>query len=155
MSETIREVLSDNDLLTAIMNNSEKKPVYWDFLPTKNGVTAIVVAQMLKAMAGDTNAFTALSRYGFGEKVQMEVSDFYRANKIDIEVVKAPSLEEGEVVDPGEIGKQAFDAIADGLDVEIEEEQLEEDINDNSETSSESTERAVELGKKNERPDEN
>ena len=126
MSETIREVLSDEDMMKAIMKNSTKKPVYWDMLPKKDGITAIVVAQMLKAMSGDTSAFTALSRFGFGEKVQMEVSDFYRANKIDIEIVNPQPIEEGEVVDTGEIGKQAFDAIANKL----------EEIDDNARASS-------------------
>ena len=111
MSEAIRDILSDPELMQAIMDNSTKKPVYWDMLPKKDGITAIVVAQMLKAMAGDTSAFTALSKFGFGEKVQMEVSDFYRANKIDIQVVNPEGLQEGETIDTGEIGKQAFDAI--------------------------------------------
>lgn len=128
MSETIREVLADEDMMKAIMDNSTKKPIYWDMLPKKDGITAIVVAQMLKAMSGDTSAFTALSRFGFGEKVQMEVSDFYRANKIDIEVVNPEALDEGEVVDTGEIGKRAFDAIANNM----------EGIDDNSGTSTES-----------------
>lgn len=114
MSETIREVLADEDALKAIMENSTKKPVYWDALPKKNGITAMVMAQMIKAMAGDTSAFTALSRFGFGEKVQMEVSDFYRTNKIDIQVVN-PTPIEGEEVDTGEIGKQAFDALNSGI----------------------------------------
>ena len=114
MSETIRTVLADKEMMKAIMDNSSKKPVYWDMLPEQDGITAIVVAQMLKAMAGDTSAFTALSRFGFGEKVQMEVSDFYRANKIDIEVINPEAIEEGNI-DTGEIGKQAFDAVAKGL----------------------------------------
>lgn len=130
LSETIREVLADKDMMKAIMDNSTKKPVYWDMLPQQDGITAIVVAQMLKAMAGDTSAFTALSRFGFGEKVQMEVSDFYRANKIDINVVNPEALGEG-TVDPGEIGKQAFDAVTKGLD---------EGKNDNTETSTRSKE---------------
>lgn len=128
MSETIREVLADEDMMKAIMDNSAKKPIYWDMLPKKDGITAIVVAQMLKAMSGDTSAFTALSRFGFGEKVQMEVSDFYRANKIDIEVVNPEALDEGEAVDTGEIGKRAFDAIANNM----------EGVDDNSGTSAES-----------------
>ena len=121
MSEAIREILSDEEMMKNIMDSSTKKPIYWDMLPKKNGVTAIVVAQMLKAMAGDTSAFTALSRFGFGEKVQMEVSDFYRANKIDIEVVNPKQIQDGEVVDTGEIGKQAFDAIANNMNGEIDD----------------------------------
>ena len=117
------------------MDNSAKKPIYWDMLPKKDGITAIVVAQMLKAMSGDTSAFTALSRFGFGEKVQMEVSDFYRANKIDIEVVNPEALDEGEVVDTGEIGKRAFDAIANNM----------EGVDDNSGTSTESEEAVAQL----------
>lgn len=135
MSETIREVLSDEDMMKAIMKNSTKKPVYWDMLPKKDGITAMVVAQMLKAMGGDTSAFTALSRFGFGEKVQMEVSDFYRANKIDIEIVNPQPLEEGEIVDTGEIGKQAFDAIANKLEA----------TNDNDGTSTSGEEENAQL----------
>lgn len=143
MSETIREVLSDADMMKAIMDNSSKKPVYWDMLPKKDGITAIVVAQMLKAMAGDTSAFTALSRFGFGEKVQMEVSDFYRANKIDIEVVN-PTPIEGETVDTGEIGKQAFDAINSNINGETD---------DNSGPSQEGEARNAQLEAVNDAPD--
>ena len=96
MSETIRDVLADSKVMEAIINNSEKKPPYWDMMPEKNGITAIVIAQMLKAMAGDTAAFTALSKYGFGEKVQMDVSEFYRTDRIQISVVEPEPLEEGE-----------------------------------------------------------
>lgn len=116
MSETIRNVLADKDLMKALMDNAEEKPIYWEALSKKDGITAIVTAQMLKAMAGDTQAFAALSKYGFGEKVQMEVSDFYRANRIDIQVVNPEAIEEGEQVDTGEIGRQAFDAIVKQID---------------------------------------
>lgn len=115
MSEAIREILSDQDMMNAIMENSSKKPVYWDMLPKKDGITAIVVAQMLKAMAGDTSAFTALSRFGFGEKVQMEVSDFYRTNRIDINVINPEPLE-GEEIDTEKIGAEAHDTVAKMLD---------------------------------------
>ena len=91
MSETVRNVLTDEKLMNSLMDSlvasGKQVPVYWNSLSTKDGVTAMVVAQMLKAMAGDTNAFSALSKYGFGEKVQMEVSDYYRDTKLEIEVV--------------------------------------------------------------------
>ncbi len=100
LSETIREILGNEELLETIMSKSDKKPIYWDSLPKKTGAAAIVVAQLLKAMGGDTNAFSALSRYGFGEKVQMSVSDFYRTNKLEI-----------EVVNPEQIGDDAVDTV--------------------------------------------
>ena len=93
MSEAIRAVLADSDIMDAIIQNTEKKPPYWDMLPEKNGLAAIVIAQMLKAMSGDTQAFTALSRYGFGEKVQMDVSDFYRTDRININVIEPKPLD--------------------------------------------------------------
>lgn len=116
MSETVRDVLADDDLFNAIMENSDRKPVYLDMMPRKNGITAIVIAQMLKAMGGDTQAFTALSRYGFGEKVQMDVSDFYKTDQINIHVIDPEPLDEGEIIDPAEIGEQAHDAISKLLD---------------------------------------
>lgn len=94
MSEAIREVLADPEVMKAIMKNTDKKPPYWDMMPTKNGITAIVIAQMLKAMGGDTAAFTALSKFGFGEKVQMEVSDFYRTGAIEISIVQPKTIEQ-------------------------------------------------------------
>ena len=108
MSETIREIVSDPKLMEAIIKAAEsdpefKKPIYWDALTEKNGISAMVIAQMLKAMGGDTPAFVALSKYGFGEKVQMEVSDFYRADRIEIEVVKSPQIEEGDEIIEGTI----------------------------------------------------
>lgn len=112
MSQTIRDVLANDDLFEAVMQQSGKKPVYYDMMPEKNGVTAIVIAQMLKAMGGDTSAFTALSRYGFGEKVQMEVSDFYRTDSININVIEPKKIEDGEEINPAEIGEQAHDAIS-------------------------------------------
>lgn len=96
LSEAIRDILGDDKIMEAIIANSKNKPSYWDMLPEKNGVTAIVIAQMLKAMGGDTAAFTALSRFGFGEKVQMDVSDFYRADRIQINVVNPEALNSGE-----------------------------------------------------------
>lgn len=120
MSETIREVLADEKLAKAILNSTEsgERPFYWDSLPTKNGLTAIITAQMIKAMAGDTSAFTALSRFGFGEKVQLETSDFYNARAIDINVINPEALDvEGET--PGELGKQAFENATKALEQEI------------------------------------
>lgn len=108
MSETIRDILVDEKLMEAIMSSAEqdpdfKKPIYWDALDKKNGLSAMVIAQMLKSMAGDTAAFTALSKFGFGEKVQMEISDFYKADRIEIEVVKTPELEENNGIIEGTI----------------------------------------------------
>ena len=92
MSETIRELLSDEDLMNNVMSQTDKKPIYWNALTKKDGISAIVMAQLIKAMGGDTTAFTALARYGFGEKVQMSVSDFYRDNKIEIEIANPEAI---------------------------------------------------------------
>lgn len=113
MSETIREVLTNESLYKSIINNSEQVPDFVHYLPTENGITAMTVALMIKAMGGDVAAFTALSKYGFGEKVQMEVSDFYRTGKIDIQVVKPPELESS--VSPSEVGLAAHEAITKAL----------------------------------------
>ena len=112
LSEAIRDILGDDKIMEAIIANSEKKPSYWDMLPEKNGITAIVIAQMLKAMAGDTQAFTALSRFGFGEKVQMDVSDFYRTDRIQINVVNPEALDDGlDNVIEGEVSGDNDNAI--------------------------------------------
>lgn len=92
MSETIRELLSDENLMKNVMSQTDKKPIYWNALTKKDGISAIIMAQLIKAMGGDTTAFTALARYGFGEKVQMSVSDFYRDNKIEIEIANPEAI---------------------------------------------------------------
>ena len=109
MAETIREVLQDDllldDLIEAIKSqpDGEKKlPTYLSSLPTKDGITAIVVAQMLKAMAGDTQAFAALARYGFGEKVQIEPSGFDNMSGFQIEVLNPEAIPEAPVAEIGE-----------------------------------------------------
>lgn len=97
MSEIIREVLSNPDVMESIIKGTGQKPPYWDMLPERTGLTAIVIAQMLKAMGGDTAAFSALSKYGFGEKIQIDTSDFYNAKSIDIHVVDTPKFLEDEI----------------------------------------------------------
>ena len=109
MSETIREVLTNEELFNEIVNTSEEIPKYFDMLPKRNGITAMTTALMLKAMGGDVGAFTALSKFGFGEKVQMEVSDFYRTGKIDIQVVDPVELDEEN--SPEKVGEEVHEAI--------------------------------------------
>ena len=129
MSETIRELLADEDLMKNVMDQTPKKPIYWDALSRKDGISAMVMAQLIKAMGGDTTAFSALARYGFGEKVQMSVSDFYRDNKIEIEIANPEAVgelvaedarkllnnpQEGEIID-GDIQEETgSDAEGDG-----------------------------------------
>jgi len=112
MAETIREVLQDDVLLDTLMEDiasqpdGEKKlPPYWHSLSQKDGITAMVVAQMLKAMAGDTQAFSALARYGFGEKVQIDPSGFDNVSGFQIEVINPEAIPEA---DPAEIGESAL-----------------------------------------------
>ena len=109
MSETIREVLTNKELFQTIVLESDEVPAYFDRLPKQDGITAMTTALMIKAMGGDVAAFTALSKFGFGEKVQMEVSDFYRASKIDIEVVPPPQLDDEE--SPANIGEEVHKAL--------------------------------------------
>lgn len=109
MSETIREVLTNKELFQTIVSESDEVPAYFDRLPKQDGITAMTTALMIKAMGGDVAAFTALSKFGFGEKVQMEVSDFYRAGKIDIEVVPPPQLDDED--SPANVGKEVHDAL--------------------------------------------
>ena len=109
MSETIREVLTNKELFQTIVSESDEVPAYFDRLPKQDGITAMTTALMIKAMGGDVAAFTALSKFGFGEKVQMEVSDFYRASKIDIEVVPPPQLDDEE--SPANIGEEVHKAL--------------------------------------------
>lgn len=112
MSETIREVLTNKELFKTIISESDEVPKYIDMLPEQDGITAMTVALMIKAMGGDIAAFTALSKFGFGEKVQHEISDFYRTGKIDIQVVQPPELDEIEV-SPAEVGEKAHKALID------------------------------------------
>lgn len=109
MSETIREVLTNKELFQTIVSQSDEVPAYFDRLPKQDGITAMATALMIKAMGGDVAAFTALSKFGFGEKVQMEVSDFYRAGKIDIEVVPPPQLDDED--SPANVGEQVHKAL--------------------------------------------
>lgn len=109
MSETIREVLTNKELFQTIVSQSDEVPAYFDRLPKQDGITAMTTALMIKAMGGDVAAFTALSKFGFGEKVQMEVSDFYRASKIDIEVVPPPQLDDED--SPANVGEQVHKAL--------------------------------------------
>ena len=109
MSETIREVLTNKELFKTIVSESDEVPAYFDRLPKQDGITAMTTALMIKAMGGDVAAFTALSKFGFGEKVQMEVSDFYRAGKIDIEVVPPPQLDDEE--SPANVGEEVHKAL--------------------------------------------
>lgn len=109
MSETIREVLTNKELFKTIVEESDEVPKYFSMLPKQDGITAMTTALMLKAMGGDVAAFTALSRFGFGEKVQMDVSDFYRAGKIDIEVVPPPQLDDEE--SPANVGEEVHKAL--------------------------------------------
>lgn len=57
---------------------------------------------MLKAMAGDTQAFAALARYGFGEKVQIEPSGFDNMSGFQIEVLNPEAIPEAPVAEIGE-----------------------------------------------------
>lgn len=114
MSETIREVLTNEELFQTILDESEKVPDYFARLPKKDGITAMTTALMLKAMGGDVAAFSALSKYGFGEKVQMEVSDFYRTGKIDIQVVQ-PQDFDAEEISPADVGKEVLDNLTKDL----------------------------------------
>lgn len=117
MSEAIRELLTDERLLKNVMKSMGNLPPYWQALTKKDGLSAMVMAQLLKALGGDTQAFATLARYGFGEKVQMSISDFYRDNKIEIEIAnpeavgtivagdaaKLLNASEGEVITDGNI----------------------------------------------------
>ena len=109
MSETIREVLTNEELFKHIVENSDEVPKYFDLLPKQNGITAMSTALMIKAMGGDVAAFTALSKFGFGEKVKMEVSDFYRTDKIDIQVVDPVALDDEN--SPEQVGKEVHEAL--------------------------------------------
>lgn len=125
MAETIRTILQDDTLLESLMeeiasqpDGQKRLPPYWNSLSKKDGITAIVVAQMLKAMGGDTSAFTALAKYGFGEKVQLETSAFDAINGFQIEVINPEAIPEGEPakddvpeIEPGEVVAEASNSI--------------------------------------------
>lgn len=100
MSQTIRDLLFDEKMLTEIINSldEKKRPPYWGALSRKDGISAVVMAQLLKAMGGDTHSATFLAKYGWGDKLQVDVSDFYKDTHFVFDVVDAPKELE-EVVD--------------------------------------------------------
>lgn len=111
MSETIREVLTNEELFQQIVSESDEVPKYFSLLPQKDGITAMATALMIKAMGGDVAAFSALSKFGFGEKVQMEISDFYRTGKIDIQVVQPQDFDSDDGLSPANAGEEVHAAI--------------------------------------------
>ncbi len=68
ISTIIKQLLADEELMDAMAKN---KPGYWDKLPNKNGANALVAAMMIKAMQGDSKAATWISKYGFGDKIDI------------------------------------------------------------------------------------
>ncbi|MCM1323272.1 MAG: hypothetical protein NC218_03730 [Acetobacter sp.] len=100
MANTIRDLLHDDKMLEDIVNSLPEKnrPPYFPFLSKKNGMNAIVMAQLLKAMGGDTSAAGFLAKYGYGDKLQVDVSNFYQDRKFEIEVVK-PNFVEADIME--------------------------------------------------------
>lgn len=100
MANAIRSMLHDDKMLEDIVNSLPEKnrPPYFPFLSKKNGMNAIVMAQLLKAMGGDTSAANFLAKYGYGDKLQVDVSNFYQDRKFEIEVVK-PNFVEADLME--------------------------------------------------------
>lgn len=68
LSTLIQQLLADEELMDKI---AKSKPGYWDQLPAKNAANAIVAAMMIKALSGEIAAANWLSKYGFGDKVDI------------------------------------------------------------------------------------
>lgn len=67
-STIIQKLLADEELADKVVKT---KPSYWNSLPAKNGATLIVVAMMIKAMAGDKNAADWLAKTGFKQEIDI------------------------------------------------------------------------------------
>jgi hypothetical protein len=67
-STVVRELLADEDLLDKISKN---KPAYYEYMPSRNGANAIVIAMMIQAMKGEKGAAEWLRKTGWGDKVDI------------------------------------------------------------------------------------
>lgn len=67
-SVIVQELLGDEALVDKVVS---KKPTYWEYLPTKNGANAIVIAMMIKAMSGDKNAAEWLAKTGYKQEIDI------------------------------------------------------------------------------------
>lgn len=91
-STIVQQVLADEELIDKVIN---KKPGYWESLPTKNGANAIVVAMMIQALSGDKTAADWLRKAGFGDKLKHEFDEgLFQATKIEVEIVKSKTTDE-------------------------------------------------------------
>lgn len=67
-STVVREILSNEELLDKV---SKSKPVYYDYLPEKNGLNAVAMAMLIKAISGDKQAADWLVKTGWGDKLDI------------------------------------------------------------------------------------
>lgn len=68
MATLVQQILADEALMEKLSKN---KPSYWDSLPGKNAANAIIVAQAIKALEGDTKAAAWVIKTGYGDKVDI------------------------------------------------------------------------------------
>ena len=67
-STVVREILSNEELLDKV---SKSKPAYYDYLPEKNGLNAVAMAMLIKAISGDKQAADWLVKTGWGDKLDI------------------------------------------------------------------------------------
>lgn len=82
----VKKMLADPGLAAAVLKN---RPAWWQALEQKDFASAMTVAMMIKAAGGDPQAFNALIKAGYGDKLDL-VSDNERiqATPLILSVVK-------------------------------------------------------------------
>lgn len=73
MSTLIKEMLDDPKLAEMVV--FKQRPYWWDGLSEKRFAEAVIMAQIIKALNGDTKAFTALRVAAFGDRLAVQGGD--------------------------------------------------------------------------------
>lgn len=71
LSTIIQELADDMDWSKTTLKNKEELAKTYG----KNGFKAMVYVALTKAMTGDTQAMTWLAKYGYGDKLKIDVTD--------------------------------------------------------------------------------
>lgn len=74
-STIVKQVLEDEAIFEAVLASSSKRPAWVDKLNKKNGLNAIVVAMLARAMSGDNRAADWLRKTGYGDKIDITSGD--------------------------------------------------------------------------------
>ena len=94
-SDIVREVASNPELYDKAV---KKKPEWADAI-SETGITdpmaIMAAAQIIRAMTGDTRAFDAVRKAGWGEDINISGDmNIFNGGKVEIEIVKSKHKEE-------------------------------------------------------------